>query len=187
MGPSIDLSGAEVTGSLPAASVASGQLGVLVQCSSHAAVTTAGTGGSATVIPTLSWNAQGQITGASSNTFVAGDPDIVLNYAGDIFDSTTTYLGGVARTMSHYTLAAANYDVYIDSATTDSFGIRVSTRTSGTAAWKVVETITVPASVSTHTVAATAFTLAPGDLVQIGFTSTTTSDPAGDITFRIKD
>lgn len=70
-----------VTGSLPAASIAAGSLGPGVIASSLAIVGVSGTYGSATVSPTITFNAQGQVVSASSNTITAtGDGNNFNNY-----------------------------------------------------------------------------------------------------------
>jgi hypothetical protein len=125
--------------------------------------------------------------GDGSSLTDTGSPDIVFTYLGDIFDSTTTYINGLSNTIIKQTISVSTYDVYIGSATTDSFGIEIATRPLSITDWAVVETPIIPASVSTHTATSTGFTLSEGDMIKFGFTSTDSSDPAGDITIKVND
>jgi len=116
-----------------------------------------------------------------------GEPDISFNYNGDIFNSTASHINGLSRVISKYELNVASFDVYIGSATTDSFSIQFSTATLGEP-WAIAETITVPAGVNKYEVATGEnITIADGGLINYGFTGADSENPAGDITIRISD
>jgi hypothetical protein len=109
-------------------------------------------------------------------------------YLGDIFNSTPTYLNGISGPIiAKKSISVASYDVQIASATTDSFGIEISSKSLTDSSWTVVETITVTAGVSTQTLTSAGFTVGKGGRLMYGFTSVTDADPAGDIDVWAKD
>ncbi len=166
------------------------------------AVTVAGNVGIGTTAPSEALHVIGDILGTSSVTasaffgdgshltgIASGDPDISFSYTGDIFDSTETHVEGLGRAMVKQTVSVASYKIFIGSATTDSFDILISTtQLTGTKTpWTIVDTITVPASVSSHTVTSTSYSLTDGNMINMGFWNVTAADPAGDITIKVTD
>lgn len=137
----------------------------------------------------LKWNDGAGTWGCEADDSGGGDADIVFSYSGDIYDSTDTHTNGIKRTMVKAAISIGNYKIYIGSATTDSFDILIGTAplTGSKTAWTTLDTITVPASISSHTVTATACSLSDGDMINYGFWNVTAADPAGDITIKVTD
>jgi hypothetical protein len=116
----------------------------------------------------------------------AGKPDIIFSYTGDIFNSTSTFSNGLSAIIAKAAISIGNYDVFIGSATTDTFEVKIGTRSPG-GLWVEVESVTVPAGVSTHTATSAGFAIAEGALVKYDFAGVNNADPAGDIIVRIKE
>jgi len=124
--------------------------------------------------------------GSGNGGGTGGDPDIIFDYSGDIFNSTVTYPNGIGRVISKYSFTVSKYDIFIGSTTTDSFDIVISTASLG-GSWAVAETITVPAGVSSHTYTSSGYTIKEGTVVSFGFQNVDASSPAGDVTIKIGD
>lgn len=125
--------------------------------------------------------------GSNLTGVAGGDPGVCFDYSGDTFASTATYLNGISREILKLALDPANYNVYIGSATTDSFIVRISSMSLG-GTWGIIDSVTVPAGISSHTVSSSLGSMAAGGIISFGFEAPiSATDPAGDITFSVDD
>lgn len=117
----------------------------------------------------------------------AGDPDVRFSYTGDIYSSTQSHLEGIEGIVVNSDLVIAGYDIRIGSATSDSFEIWLSSMATLNGTWGTFRKITVPATISSHTITSADGTISAGGIVKFDFAEVSDADPAGDVRFRIRN
>lgn len=121
----------------------------------------------------------------------SGDPDITGRITGDLFNSTSTFTGGIAGGIANESLTVASYDFYLGSTTANGTGFDfvVSTTNLQTNNFVEVERVPIPAGVSTHTATSSGYTIqADNGLWKIDIENVNEADPEGEpFNYAIKD